>query len=365
MKQVIISVTNDLVTDQRVHKVAMSLTSAGYSVKLVGRKLPASPTVSRSYPTYRMILLFNKGPLFYAEYNIRLFFHLLFSKAEILLSNDLDTLPANYLASKLKMKPLVYDSHELFTEVPELIERPKIQRIWLKIEELILPKIKYSYTVCQSLASYYNQKYDISMKVVRNAPMRKESVQWIPDINKKNIVLYQGSVNIGRGIDLVIKAMKFLENVEFWVIGSGDVLNEMKDIARVKGVSDKVKFMGRIPFSDLVHYTHQAMVGISIEENRGLNYYYALPNKVFDYIHSGVPVLGSNLPEIASIIKNHGVGRIIENREPEHIASEIRAMMSDQESRKQWLKNLDKAKRELHWENEENILMELFNSINN
>ncbi|MCF8372627.1 MAG: glycosyltransferase [Bacteroidales bacterium] len=363
MKRVLISVTNDLVTDQRVHKVAMSLTKAGYSITLVGRKLAQSPPVSQPYSTHRMILLFKNGPLFYAEYNIRLFFLLLFSKADIFLSNDLDSLPANFLASRIKNKPIVYDSHELFTEVPELIDRPTIQRIWLEIEKAILPRINYSYTVCQSLADYYQQKYGLLMRVVRNIPNCKGQVQPEPDSKRENVVLYQGSVNVGRGVDLVIKAMKFLEGVEFWVIGSGDVENEMKALAHSEGVADKVKFFGRIPFADLRQYTRQAMVGISLEENRGLNYYYALPNKLFDYIHAGVPILGSDLPEISRIIDSYQVGIVAKSREPEYIAREIRMMLSDQEMRSRWDDNLKEAAHGLCWENEEKELMALFDSI--
>ena len=363
MKEVYISVTNDLVTDQRVHKVAMSLIKGGYSVTLVGRKLPHSYPVARPYRTHRMILLFKSGPLFYAEYNIRLFFLLLFSKADIFLSNDLDSLPANFLASRIKNKPMVYDSHELFTEVPELIDRPSVQRIWLEIEKAILPKVNYSYTVCQSLADHYQHKYGVSMKVVRNIPVCMGNEQAGPDTKRKNVVLYQGSVNIGRGVDLVIKAMNFLEDVEFWVIGTGDVENEMKTLAQAEGVSDKVKFFGRIPFADLRQYTGQAMVGISLEENRGLNYYYALPNKLFDYIHAGVPILGSDLPEISGIINSYQIGVIAENREPEYIASEIKRMLIDEEMRSRWDENLQMAARELCWENEEKVLLALFDSI--
>ncbi|MCA1760901.1 MAG: hypothetical protein LC658_14130, partial [Bacteroidales bacterium] len=120
-KRIIVSVTSDLVSDNRVHKTCTTLGEMGFEVLLVGRKLAGSQPLSpRNYQTKRIKLFFNKGPLFYACFNFRLFCLLLFSKCDLLLSNDLDTLPANFLASKLKNKPLVYDSHEFFTEVPEL-----------------------------------------------------------------------------------------------------------------------------------------------------------------------------------------------------------------------------------------------------
>ena len=124
MKRIIISVTNDLVSDQRVNKVANTLSNAGFSVLLVGRRFSESVKLSpRNYSTYRLKMFFQKGFLFYLEYNIRLCLFLLTKKSDILLSNDLDTLCANYFVSKIRKIKLVYDSHELFTELPELIGR--------------------------------------------------------------------------------------------------------------------------------------------------------------------------------------------------------------------------------------------------
>ena len=145
-KKIIVSVTNDISTDQRVHKVCQSLESMGFEVILWGRKLSFSQVLYRSYTTKRMTLLFSSGPLFYLEYNFRLFLILLFSKSHLLLSNDLDTLLANFLVSKCKGIPLVYDSHELFPEVPELQNRSFVKSIWEKLEYFLLPKLEYTYT---------------------------------------------------------------------------------------------------------------------------------------------------------------------------------------------------------------------------
>ena len=170
MKKVIISVINDLVTDQRVNKVAQTLSNNGYSVLLLGRLLPKSMPIKRAYQTKRMTLLFKKGVLFYIEMNIRIFLFLLFHKFDIALSNDLDTLLPNYLVTTLKRKKLVYDSHEIFPEVPEVINRKFIKTFWEKLEKFLIHRIKFAYTVNASVSEYYYNKYGIKMQIVRNVP---------------------------------------------------------------------------------------------------------------------------------------------------------------------------------------------------
>ena len=364
-QKIIISVTNDLVGDNRVYKVAGSLTKFGFDVLLVGRMLKNSLSFESEYKNKRFKLIFNKGFLFYACYNIRLFMFLLFVKADIFLSNDLDTLPANFFASKIRKKKLVYDSHEYFTEVPELVNRPRVKRVWERNEKMILPKVKHSYTVCSSIADIYNKKYGIDMKVVRNIPVcefvKKQTVLSLPEkIKNRKIILYQGAVNIGRGLKPTVKAMQYVENVVFVIIGEGDIFEELLKLVQELNLTDKVIFIGKIPFDKLYFYTKKADIGISLEENIGLNYYYALPNKLFDYIRANVPVLVSPLPEIKNIVGTYEIGCFIENHNPEHIAEKINFMLNSPEKMQTWKENLKKASSELCWENEEKVLKDIF-----
>ena len=365
-KRIVVSVTNDLVADNRVHKVCITLLKMGFSVLLVGRKFRQSQDISsRKYNTKRFRLLFNKGPLFYAEYNLRLFLFLLFKKADILLSNDLDTLTASFYASRIKKIPLVYDSHEYFTEVPELISRPKVQKIWESLEKRMVPKIKYAYTVCKSVAEVYYGKYNTPFKVVRNVPLKTTfpSVKKPGKQNSEKIILYQGAVNIGRGLEQAIHAMKFIEGARLIIAGDGDIKPRLEKLVANENLSHKIKFTGRLPLEELAKLTPTADLGLSIEEDFGLNYRFALPNKFFDYIQANVPVLVTHLPEMAAIVSQYHIGEICDSLEPEKLASSIREALFDEQKRETWKENLKTAANELNWEKEEKIIIELFSEV--
>jgi glycosyltransferase involved in cell wall biosynthesis len=361
---IILAVTNDISTDQRVIRVAHTLQKMKARITIIGRHFRYThPDAEQPFRAIRMRLIFNKGPLFYAEYNTRLLFRLLVMKGDILVSNDLDTLPAVYVASVIKNTALIYDSHEYFTEVPELRNRRFIRRIWEKIESRMLPHIHFSSTVSTPIADAYFNKYAIRMEVIRNLPFRR-TPGTAPEIQlrkkSEKIIIYQGVLNMGRGLELAIKAMQYNENMKLVIIGRGDVEKELKELAISLGLSEKITFIGRISPDKLSDYTVQADLGISLEEDLGLNYRFALPNKVFDYIQAGVPVLVSDLPEVKSIVLQYGVGMINKSNTPAELGALFSNILNDESKIKEWKLNAEKAAVELCWENEEQKLLNLY-----
>lgn len=364
MKQkIILSVTNDLTSEQRVHKVCLFLERKGFDVTMLGRERKKSlPLEKRSYKTKRLSLFFETGPLFYAEYNLRFFFYLLFNRADVLVANDLDTLLANYCASKFTRSKLVHDSHEYYTGVPELEGRPFIKKIWKSIEKYIFPKLTAVYTVNDSIAKLYKDEYMVDVKVVRNFPVLMQQNSRLPktkvelNIPDKKIILYQGSVNVDRGLSEAIEAMQHVNNAVLLIVGDGDILEEIKQKTIQLNLSEKVIFRKKVPFEELWHYTSHADIGISLDKDTNINYRYSLPNKIFDFIHAGVPVLASSLVEIQKIYSRFDIGELIQSHQPQHIADKLNFMLNNTEKRKMWIDNTIPASKELCWQNEEKVL---------
>jgi glycosyltransferase involved in cell wall biosynthesis len=367
-RKVIISVISDLVTDQRVNRAAMALHNSGYTVTLVGRKLRSSlPVDKRPYGVKRFGLMFETGPLFYAAYNLRLFFYLLFNRADIYLSNDLDTLLANYIASKIKRVKLVYDSHEYFTEVPELVNRPRVQRVWKWIEGRIFPHLEYIMTVNSSIAAIYSAKYDKHVHVVRNVPSSMTSQ--LPEVARGDwkipadayVFLFQGAgINIHRGAEEAIAAIRLVPDAVLLFIGAGDVIDGLKTLTLTENLGQKVFFIPKQPLAKLRAFSMLADFGLTLDRDTNLNYRFSLPNKLFDYIHAGLPILATRLPEVEKIVTGYDIGVITDSLESKILAGKMLEMTNDKVRLDTWKKNLLIAAAELCWEKEEEKFLELF-----
>jgi glycosyltransferase involved in cell wall biosynthesis len=360
LKRAIVSVINDLVTDQRVHRHCLTLQGLGYDVLLIGRTHRGSlPLNDRPYRTFRMWLPVDRGPLFYAAFNLSLLFQLLFRRADLYFSNDLDTLLPNLLVSRWKGVRLIYDSHEYFTEVPELAHRKRVRGVWEWLEGRLVPRVKHAFTVSPEIAEAYQRSYGVKFQVVRNLPLFETRSPG--EAQQPPVILYQGSVNLGRGLELAVRAMRNVDGAQLWIAGTGDVIAQLQELTTQLGLTDRVRFLGRIPFEQLADITRGASIGLSIEEDFGLNYRYALPNKLFDYIHAGVPVLVSDLPAMRAVVEENGVGEVLRSRVPEQVAQQMLGML-DAGRQKYWRENCVRAASQLNWQMEIRTMEELIRS---
>lgn len=379
-KLIIVTVISDLVTDSRVHRICQTLNNEGYRVLLIGscnsRSMVLKP---RDYQTYRIKTWFQNTVLFYAEFNIRLFFRLIPERPEIFLGNDLDIMPATMLIARLKKKPLVYDSHEYFLGMAGMDQKPLRRSVWKFIESRVFSNLKYMYTVSDSIRNLYRKNYLKKLFVVRNLPLRNpinqeltpEEADWIASIDKKipknkNLLLLQGAgINESRGAEELVYSMLFLDGSVFHllIIGGGDVFGKLEQIVQQNHLGEKITLIPKVPFAVLGYFTRKAQLGLSIDKPTVLNHKYSLPNKLFEYLHAGVPVLASRLFEQERIIMQYDVGDFINDHQPEHMARKIKEIFADPERLKRWKHNTCKLREELNWENESKIIIDIFKQV--
>jgi glycosyltransferase involved in cell wall biosynthesis len=368
MRRAIVCVTNDLGTDNRVHRTCVVLRELGWDVLLVGRELPGSLPLQRPYGTQRMKLLFRKGALFYAEFNLRLFLLLIQRKAGLIVANDLDTLLASFLAARLNGSELVYDSHEYFTEVPELQGRAA-RRVWLALERWIFPKLRHVITVNESIAQAYRSRYGIDLTVVRNIPMHRElgplPLRRELDLPEDRFILIlQGSgINVQRGAEEAVLAMRELPDCLLLLVGGGDAWPVLERMVQEHDLQDRVRLLPRMPYERMMQYTRNADLGLSLDKDTNLNYRYSLPNKLFDYFRAHIPALVTDLPEVAGIVRRCDAGVVIPAPEPARIAAEVKALMGDEQRRSALRQNAIFAAASLDGEREKAVLTALFDGL--
>lgn len=345
-----------------MHRICTSLAENGYAVTLVGRKLASSlPLTEKKFTQKRIRCWFNKGKWFYAEYNLRLFFFLLFKKMDAVCAIDLDTILACLYISRWKKISRIYDAHELFTELKEVVTRPAIKKAWTKIERKAVPQFNHGYTVSKSIAEEFNKRYGVNFEIIRNIPLLK-NIEAVPVTEK--FILYQGAVNEARGFEYLIPAMKNI-NCRLVVCGDGNYMPQLKKLISDHQLNSKIELRGMLPPEQLAAISQQAYIGIALAENEGLNQYFALPNKFFDYIRAGLPQLTMNYPEYQAINKEYEVAVLIDDLEPKRIADAINNLLGDVVLHERLKENCLKARQELNWQNEEKRLLAFYQSVFN
>lgn len=357
-KRVIISLSNDVITDQRVLKIAEVISESGSQITILGRKLPESLPVSLlPYRVRRFRMLFRRGYLFYMFLNIRIFLYLLFHKADILVANDLDTVLPNYLISRLRAKPMVFDSHEYFTGVPELISRPQVRAVWKRIERFTIPGINFIMTVNNSIAGLLKDEYNVDPLVVRNLSKRYNAVavdrEKIGFRNEELLLILQGrGINTGRGAEELLQAVLELDGVQLMIVGGGDVLNNLKELYAEGGSPDKIKFFPVMTWEEMMNYSCSADIGISLDKGDCINSKFSLPNKIFDYLNSGLAVIASDLPEIRIIVEKFNCGLLINRVNKDSVIKEICLLRDNRVLLKNLKERARLASGELIWDNE-------------
>jgi glycosyltransferase involved in cell wall biosynthesis len=345
-----------------MNRICTSLAENGYAVTLVGYTRKTSPPLKKEkYRQKRINCLFKKGKLFYAEYNARLLFYLLFQKVDAICAIDLDTILPCLRISKWKKIPRIYDAHELFTELKEVVTRPRIKKMWTKVEQYAVPKYKLGYTVSDGIAEEFKKRYAVNYETIRNVT-RLRPLDNIS--NGGRFILYQGAVNEARAFEYLIPAMKQV-NCRLVICGDGNFMPQLKELITENDLTDRIELKGMLPPDELWAIAQQAYIGVAVAENEGMNQYLALPNKFFDYLHAGLPQVTMNFPEYVKMNQLYEVALLINELKPETIAGALNNLLSDDVLHKRLRENCLEARKELNWQNEEKKLLSFYNSVFN
>ncbi|SDL03676.1 Glycosyltransferase involved in cell wall bisynthesis [Catalinimonas alkaloidigena] len=359
--RLLFTVTTDLSYDQRMQRICTTLAEQGYDVHLCGRQRAASvPLRDTPYRQTRLRCWFDKGKLFYLEYNVRLFFWLLRQPADALCGIDLDTALPAWLVARLKRIPFVFDAHEHFTEMEEVVRRPLVQRIWQAVEALVVPRTRYAYTVGPSIARLLEEKYGTPFAVIRNvSPLRTTEVT--PQAAEVPYLLYVGAVNEGRGLEELLAVMPHLP-CHLYICGEGDRLEALKAQAQALHLNEKVRFFGYVEPHRLPPLLAGATAGYLMLTNQGLSYYYSLANKFFDYLHAGIPQITVDFPEYRALNAQYEVALLTELR-PEAIRAAVETLWYDRAFYERLAENARRARHELNWQRESQKLLRFYEGV--
>lgn len=359
-KHIVLTITSDPNYDQRMIRICTSLHNAGYEVTLAGRERPTSkPLIERPFKQIRIRQHVDHGKLFYFLYNLKLFFFLLFKKMDAVCAIDLDTILPVFYVSRLRGIPRVYDAHELFCEIEEVVSRPAIQKMWYAIERHTVPHFRYGYTVNKSYVDEYRRMYGVEYAIVRNATVLRQLT--IPQ-KPNRYILYQGAVNHGRCFPELIAAMKDVD-AQLIICGEGNFYAQAKQLTKELGLEGKVIFKGYIPPAELPEYTLNAYIGITLFVATSRSNELSLANRFFDYMHSGVPQLCVRYPEYENINNEYKVAELIDTVTPGSIATALNKLLSDDVYYTALQQNCLKAREVYCWQEEEKRLLGVYQRL--
>ncbi len=351
-----ISAFSDISYDQRMQRICDALSAHGYAVSLYCRY---TRSISDNYAIHPIPCYFKKGILAYAEFNIRLFLKLLSTRADIFSFVDLDTALPNWIISRLKHKKLVYDAHEYYVESPEITSRPLVQWIWQGIARLVIPRVDNAYTVNIPLAKELKRRYKKSFDVVKNVPYNLLVEPGVAEPLSDYSILYQGVVNVGRGLEEMICAMPSLSWAKLIIVGDGDIKSHLQKKVLDENIVN-VQFLEKRNPEVLRTITRQAWLGINLLDISNQNYYYSLANKYFDYMQAHIPCISMNTPAYKALNKEYRTSILVDDLQVSTIVNAIENLKSDPLLYDQLRSETKKAAEVYHWENEIPKLLSIY-----
>lgn len=360
-KRVLLLLVNDVSYDQRVFRTSQTLQRAGAKVTIFGRELPTSREVNwGTISIQRFRIRPSSGPLMYWNMNAKYIKMASRERWDIVVSNDFDTLWAGYKIAKRNDAKWVFDAHEYFTEVPELTGKNIKRAIWHALGNMLIHRSDLAITVSKSIADIYTQTYSKDFSIIPNVPFKRSLS---PEVKKESIILYQGALNKGRGLETAILAMHEIHDLELHLAGEGDLSDPLRKLVKKENLSDKVVFHGKLRPEPLKRLTESAWLGLNLLSDDSLNYYYSLANKFFDYAHAGIPSINMDFPEYHNLVKTYHNGLLLSTLEIAPYVSTIDFLRENERAYSLLRQGALRLAKVYNWEAQEDKLLELYTSM--
>lgn len=349
---------NAFENDARVFKEASSLGKAGFQVVIVA-KYKEGLKEEEDYGSFLVKRVKKQNPI--PLYSILK--ALWQEKADVYHAHDLDSLPPSFVVAKLRKSKITYDSHEYWRGFDEDKINWK-RRVFLFLERLMVPKVNLLISVNPTITDIIAKNYHYAgdKLTLYNAPLYKKPEKGSPikPISKASII-HVGAIQKGRGMDVMVKALKYLpSDYALYMLGPDNYPGGFLSLAKKEGVASRVKMLGVVDSREVTKYVSFADLALVLTQNNSLNYYYSLPNKLFESISSGLPVVASDMQEISRVVREEKIGEICKVDNPKDIAMKIERVY---EKRAEYLPNVARASKKYCWENEEKKLVAAYKKM--
>jgi glycosyltransferase involved in cell wall biosynthesis len=369
-KSVLIVFLGNIHYDTRVTNFYRTFKDRGYKTRVVGFDWLTEnfQTEKGDVSVYKLRKRFSI--LYYIRFAFILSRRILFTNADFIFAEDVYTLPFAVIFGKLKGAKIIYDSREVYGYLAGLSKRKNIQNLLRWVEKTFISSVYKTMTTGPLDSIHVEKEYGLeNTLVVRNLPLFCKITdpfdfrKYYSLSESTKILLYQGVILHGRGLKLIFDVLSEISDCVLVILGGGEYTEYYKNLCTEKGLNSKVFFFGKIPQNELLSYTAGADIGLSLIENLSLSYYYALPNKMFEYILTGVPVLASNLPQMKDMIDKYKVGLYVDPENSDDLKSTLQRLVNDNDLRQRLSENCFEASKELNWENEIKKLLPFIENI--
>ncbi|WEK29770.1 MAG: glycosyltransferase family 4 protein [Candidatus Pseudomonas phytovorans] len=400
MKRIAMVVWNEFLNDARVLKEAETLQRSGYQVCVFALHTPGVTKANERLADGIEVIRIARSPFWKWRKSVRnkastegpsnhkrkisvkhqvlriitrawthlcLMVQMLRYKADVVHAHDVNTLPTAWLAAKLGKSHLVYDAHEISTSREGY---NSFRRLVALIEKWLMPKADGTITTTDARAKFFARAYQVKRPtVLQNRPrfIASEATNRIRDELDLDqpwpIILYQGGLQQGRGLEKLIQAASLVPNAYFVFIGGGRLTQALIQLSRDSGLQDRIYFIPTVSLADLPSYTASADIGVQPIENTCLNHYTTDSNKLFEYLTAGLPVVATNFPEIRKIVQRNEVGLLIPHSDPVALAAALNELVSDSALRSKFASNARITAHRLNWEEQEARLVQLYECV--